>query len=346
MRASLRSSNNFFVRVVVVIAALAVVVSGGAAWGGAAASPRQILFDGSHGGGGGNVYLIGAGGSGLRLLVRGYNPSWSPDGSHFAYAALPAAVGPSPIAGLAVALADGSQARSITTGDDSWPLWSPNGKWIAFTRWENGTSTLYLVRPDGSQLHKLRDAITSVSWSSDSRRLLIRGRKGLATLDFAGRTRPLAHASCAADGAWSPNGRWIAFAKCNGPTFNSIAIERPDGTGFRWLTRTPGDESPVWAPDSTRLAYVHYRQIGALSHTEIRLVSIAGKKLGSLASSTQDHDEHPRWSPDGRQIVFDRDAAIEPDGEAVTLLVGDVKSGRVRELFSYVDRGSESWRPT
>src|SRR5213593_4908740 len=85
------------------------------------------------------------------------------------------------------------------------------------------------------------------------------------------------------------------------------------------LQQLGADDDPVWASDSKRLAYVHERQVGFLDHSEIRMISVGGRKLGSLHSSSQDHDEYPQWSPDGRQVVFDRDAAGEPIGESVRL---------------------------
>jgi hypothetical protein len=43
--------------------------------------------------------------------------------------------------------------------------------------------------------------------------------------------------------------------------------------------------------------------------------------------------------------VFDRDAAVEPIGEADRLYVGDANTGRVRKLYENVARGMQTWRP-
>jgi Tol biopolymer transport system component len=323
------------------------VASAGAASGGAATGPREILFVGAYGGRGDTVLAIRSDGTGLRPVALGYTPHWSPDGTSIVYAQSADMRGPGPTRGLAVVAGSGGPPLGITEGEDSWGIWSPNGRWIAFTRYESQKSNLYIVRPDGRQLRKLHESIRGVAtWSPDSRRLLIRYRTGLTTIDLAGRTRWLPNARCAGDGAWSPNGRWIAFAKCVETLSHlRLAIEHPDGSGFSWLTRTSDDFDPAWAPDSSRLAYVHFRQIGYLEHTEVRMISIGRKMLGSLFSSAQDHDASPQWSPDGRQIVFDRDAAGEPIGEADRLYVGDAKTGHVRKLYDDTARGMQSWRP-
>jgi dipeptidyl aminopeptidase/acylaminoacyl peptidase len=329
------------------IPVLLILASAVTASGGAATAPAEILFVGAYGGRGDTVLAIRSDGTGLRAIAQGATPHWSPDGASIVYAQTATKPGPSPVTGLAVIAGTHGASTLITQGDDSPWSWSPNGKWIAFTRFENQDSNLYIVRPDGTQLKRLHASISgAATWSPDSRLLLARNRQGLATIDLAGRARAFPHARCAGDGAWSPNGRWIVFPKCaSTQTHLRLAIEHPDGTAFRWLTTSTDNDHPAWSPDSSRLAYRHFRQIGYLDHTQILLISISGKKLGSLDSTAQDHDESPQWSPDGRQIVFDRDAAGEPIGEADRLFVGDVKSGRVRKLYDGTARGTQNWRP-
>jgi len=61
---------------------------------------------------------------------------------------------------------DGSGERDLSgsVSFDGWPMWSPDGRWIAFTSNRMGPASvgqIFLVRPDGSQLHQL----TSGPWS-------------------------------------------------------------------------------------------------------------------------------------------------------------------------------------
>ena len=51
---------------------------------------------------------------------------------------------------------DGARARRLTAGDkDSDPVWSPNGKWIAFCakRKDDDEAQIYLIAPDGGEAH-------------------------------------------------------------------------------------------------------------------------------------------------------------------------------------------------
>jgi Tol biopolymer transport system component len=74
-------------------------------------------------------------------------------------------------------LTDLSGSQAIV--EDSSPVWSPNGAWIAFTRKPAGASMgkqIWLMRPDGSEAHYLTNE-TDIhhglpEWSSDSRYLL------------------------------------------------------------------------------------------------------------------------------------------------------------------------------
>jgi Tol biopolymer transport system component len=316
--------------------------------GGAATMPQEILFVGPVSGSSFTVLTIRDDGSGVRELLRGGNsgrvpttPRWSPDASQIVYD------GPS---GLVVIPAAGGPARQLTTGVDIPYAWSPDGRWIAFSRL-GSTTWLYIVSSDGDHIRRLARGVSEAAWGPAAQRLLIFSRRrGLELVGVGGRITRVRHGRCASDPAWSPDGRWIAFARCSGPPYpTSIAIEHPDGTGFHWLTPTSdssdGDWEPAWSPDGTKIAYTHARYVKHLEHTEIRVVSRAGRNLGNMDSYAQDHDERASWSPDGRKILFDRDAAVEPIGEGARLAVADAQTGRTVVIYEQPFRGSQSWRP-
>ena len=72
--------------------------------------------------------------------------------------------------------ADGSGLKKLTDhpADDSGPVWSPDGKQIAFTSSRDGYLEIYVMNADGSDLKNLTNNPaddTSPAWSPDSRQI-------------------------------------------------------------------------------------------------------------------------------------------------------------------------------
>src|SRR5207244_2996256 len=65
----------------------------------------------------------------------------------------------------------------------------------------------------------------------------------------------------AVEPAWSPDGRWVAFAsRRDGPSH--IYIMRADGTHVRQVTQGKADDDgPAWAPDQRRIAFSRNREL-------------------------------------------------------------------------------------
>ncbi len=127
------------------------------------------------------VYVMNADGSGKQRLTRngGQNvaPAWSPDGRKIAAERRTGRVKYGPCSGCGRALsfevyvmnADGSMPRRLTRRGAQ-PLWSPDGRRIAFVSERDGNAEIYVMNADGSgqrNLTRTRDRVERwFTWSS------------------------------------------------------------------------------------------------------------------------------------------------------------------------------------
>jgi Tol biopolymer transport system component len=133
--------------------------------------------------------------------------AWSPDGSQVCFAAFlgsPGEVHRGVVQrAVFVVDADGTHAHRITPpGQVPDAQWSPDGRWIAFTRAGPNDVGVFLVHPDGTDLHPLipsEDGLASWGpvWSPDGQHLLVardadgqyRAELWMVNVDGSGLTR-------------------------------------------------------------------------------------------------------------------------------------------------------------
>ncbi|MEO8025534.1 MAG: hypothetical protein ABI823_03635 [Bryobacteraceae bacterium] len=174
---------------------------------------------------GAQVAMIKADGSGFREVTSGKNnngfPSMSPDGKRFVYRTLGEEG-----SGLRIKNMEDNSIFTLTSDYDNFPLWSPRGDLILFTRKVAGDFEIFSIHPDG---------------------------KGLKRLTFA----PGNEGHC----AWSPDGEWILFStsrmgfKDEAPygdspqPYGEVFVMRFDGTKVKQLTDNQWEDAgPAWLP--------------------------------------------------------------------------------------------------
>ena len=174
------------------------------------------------------LYTVPAdGGTPTQLTNNGRgaaSPVWSPDGQAL-LCVIRTETGTHEIAQLRP---DGSGQRSLSppaapTGDvprpqspeDLFPLWSPDGNWIAFFSNRTGNNDIFVMDKEGAAAANI-------------------------TNSPGGDVSP----------AWAPDSRHLVFASKPAGTYRLYVIDR-DGTGLAQLTNGKGeydDSFPVWSP--------------------------------------------------------------------------------------------------
>ncbi len=154
---------------------------------------------------------------------------------------------------------------------DSDPDWSSDGRLIAFasTR-EDGSTGIYVVRPDGRGLRRLfNGAASEVDWSPDGRRIAFVGANGIYVIRTdVRRPRRILRGRQFSLPAWAPDGHRLAVVKDERDLTTAIYVVRLDGRGLRrllppslarsdpkWSTIAASETEPTWSPDGRQIAF-------------------------------------------------------------------------------------------
>ncbi|HEU5215885.1 MAG TPA: hypothetical protein VFU30_10115 [Gaiellaceae bacterium] len=205
--------------------------------------------------------------------------------------------------------ADGSHQRKLNLGrtssdQDHAPVWSPDGKKIAFWRepkWLPDRDTIFITNADGTHVTRLARG-NSPSWSPDGRSLVFQGPHGLYVVGADGGTvRKLAARGGMPD--WSPDGERVVFSYSRPRGRSSLHVINIDGTHERVLAR--GEAwNPKWSPNGDAIVYANWGGGWMLNVRSGHRTHLGNFPYGADLS----------WSPDGNQIIWDQ-AADWPNAE-------------------------------
>jgi Tol biopolymer transport system component len=193
------------------------------------------------------------------------------------------------------------------------PVWSPSGRWIAFS-WIRSyfragsysrADDIYVIRTNGRHLTRITHTPglpeTGLDWSSRNRIAFTR---------------------------WANGGGWRS---------SDLFTMRPDGTRVRRLTNNNGvaEMEPEWGPGGRNITFVRGQNFFVPREFEIWRMGALGRNREKLSES----GEGPAWAPDGSWIAY----VSRPD-HAIHIVRpwggGDVVVGSPRRVMARLD-----WRP-
>jgi len=224
---------------------------------------------------------------------------------------------------------DGSGQIVLTNSPAAYPVWSPDGRELAFMSSGRGDySPLYVLNSDGHTI-KVGDANKQAAWSPDGQTIAsvahVFSNDGspfdlgwdVIILVHADGSRPV-QVACGHSPAWSPDGHYIAFVTYVGGN-SSIAVVANDGSDIHTLISSDNFVGqPVWSPDGGKIAYTGSLRAYIMNADGSHQISVDGG--GS-----------PAWAPDGKQLAYEVRGAngyvhiysMNSDGTGATRLTND-----------------------
>lgn len=249
--------------------------------------------------------------------------------------------------------ANGSSNQVLTRNPydfESEPVWSPDGRKIAFVSDRDGEREIWVMNADGRGRRQLthNDADEhDPDWSPDGRQIAFERNDGLhdeeiyvVNTDGTGERQLTANETNDYSPSWSPDGRQIAFASDRGGGRSDIFVMKADGTGQRSLTRTrAGGDRPSWEPNGRRIVF----ECGAADLC--MMSSTNGGGFRRLARGPAGEMLAPTWSKDGRKIAFVSASSQSRDFPYGDIYVMNANGEQQRRVTRDGISGNPSWSP-
>jgi dipeptidyl aminopeptidase/acylaminoacyl peptidase len=247
------------------------------------------------------------------------HPIWTPDGRAVAYVDSAGKVWFQPVRGA------GRGRRYAVRGVNASPLFSPDGRWIAYgwrgpkpdglEPWGDRVSPAAITRgPDPKRFDGR--VYTSLPIVADERGLLPPAERRRPSHLYlvpaeGGEPRRLTDGSLSqTDATWSPDGRSIVFMQDSTEDDEARYEARPqlyvlnvtDGKIGRLATGFPESRSPAWSADGKWIAFVCSEGRG--KQNDVCAIPAAGGAARNLTESWDLDPDEPQWSADSRTVYF------------------------------------------
>ncbi len=195
---------------------------------------------------------------------------------------------------------------------DTHPVWSPDGKWIAYASDREGFSTLHRKRSDGSGAEELLIKETELhlptDWSPDGKYLLYGrgtslGDAALWAVPLEGERKSWQIVPHGFAGNLSPDGHWLAYGSLESGAPEVYVVPFRGGQG-KWQVSAHGGQLPHWSKDGKELFYMD---------TTYTLLVVPVKDVGGALQFGAAQTVVSNWS--APSVFYD----ISPDGKKILL---------------------------
>jgi tricorn protease len=192
--------------------------------------------------------------------------------------------------------------RQITDSParDKEPLYSPDGKWVAFISDRSGREEMYLIAADGAgEPQKITDFDTlkfSFAWSPNSKEIAFTGSDNKLrkySVDSK-QTTELSSSKYGNIGSpvWSPDGKWIAYSKPDYVRTSDVYLISSAGGEERKATFDSfNDVNPQFTHDGRKLYFVRTEGFGGGGQPSAQIYSVSLEREDRDPADPEDRPE-------------------------------------------------------
>jgi dipeptidyl aminopeptidase/acylaminoacyl peptidase len=294
----------------------------------------------------------------LIRLRRVADPKISPDGTWVAYAVITPDMETNRNAGniWAVRTAGGEEVQLTSSGHDMSPVWSPDGKTLAFLSSRDGNSQVYFLPMKGGEARE----VTHLSTGADIVKFSPDGK----TIAFTSSVYP----NCKDDACNSARDSEKEKSKVKARVYEQLLYRHwthwfegkrahlfvmPTHGSASPRDLTPGADYDVppderggaedinFSPDGKEICFTAVTdKVEAIStNGDLFQVPVAGGEAKRLTSNPG-FDGNPVYSPDGRYIAYHAQLTAGAESDRWRIMLYDRQSGKIRGLTDNFDRSA------
>jgi len=265
-----------------------------------------------------------------------------------------------------VSTAGGAEMQLTRSGHDSSPVWSPDGKTVAFLSSRSGVSQVYLLSMDGGEAHPLTKLSTGadiVKWSPDDKTVAFtssvypdcvsRSAAALNNDDECNSKRDAEKEKNKVKAHVAERLLYRHWTHWNEGKRSHLFVVPADGSAApRDLTLgadydIPPDERGgpgdiTFSPDSKELCFtaVTDRMEAISTNADLFIVPIAGGEAKRITTQ-QGFDGNPAYSPDGKYIAYHAQLTGGYEADRWRAMLYDRQSGKKENLTEGFDRSAD-----